>query len=308
METLVDPTSGFASSSTSNRYDELAGPKSSTMAPPIGEDRLWSYIDDYGRMQGPFPERLMRQWTTDGYFQGETLVRCVTPPVGVDLQAGLMADQTCMFFPLFVLFADPDQAFIGQTAWVDSYNHEAKYQLIVKMATEMGMDSSDAVQKASEMKRNELPPELPILLDLMGVRSIDEARNGDAVESDPGDEQAASVNPGGSSNEVPVPPLDATSINAEVAAAIAAAQDDDDLPPGEDEYPDENEDDAELQEVLHRSVGDRGAAEPEHDEELMLALAASREDHTNTQMQQIDSDMEAALKASLADPGLSQSG
>ena len=52
------------------------------------------------------------------------------------------------------------------------YNRAAQYQLVVKMATELGADPTLAVEKAMAMQENSLPPELSILLDLIGMRNI----------------------------------------------------------------------------------------------------------------------------------------
>lgn len=175
----------------------LAGHAASVGAAGV-QDRLWRYIDDFGRQQGPFPERSMKAWTQGGYFHAETLVRCVTPPQGVDLQAGLMPDQTCMLLPLQVLFPDPETAFNGLAAWVPAYNNAAQYQLMVKMATELGGDPTLAVEKAMYMQDNSLPPELPILLDILGMREVGSASGSTGASPGAQATAGASKTPAGS--------------------------------------------------------------------------------------------------------------
>lgn len=151
---------------------DIGGARRPIYAPESGMLAMWTYVDDFDRVQGPFLEPLMRSWVMAGFFGPETLVSCTSVGIpGLDITAGAQADGSCMFQPLGTLFASPHLAFDGSLDWVPSYNHSAQYQSLVSMAMSIGVDGGAATAAVARMRAEQLPADLSLLLDLIAQPS-----------------------------------------------------------------------------------------------------------------------------------------
>jgi hypothetical protein len=161
----------------------------------------WVYLDDTDAQQGPFPEPLMRAWFLAGYFDEDTMVRCTSSHHG-------------MFLPLSVLFPVVQQAFDGGMAWMQEYDSAHRYQDMLNTALSLGCDPLASLQHMHLMRENGLPPDVSLLLDLMGVSELPELTaaspaprsGGEQLEGGAGPAPGSSASASAPATPVPPPP------------------------------------------------------------------------------------------------------
>lgn len=124
----------------------------------------WSYVDDFGREQGPFPEPQMRAWLAAGFFGPETIVRCTTRGVP-GLEASGEGTYATIQHPMFALFGTPEMAFAGDLAWVAKYNEIVRFQKLLATAISFGVDPTQTAVAVRQMHSEGLAPDLTTLLD-----------------------------------------------------------------------------------------------------------------------------------------------
>jgi hypothetical protein len=156
-------------------------------------ESTWVYLDDDNVKQGPFTDQVMQSWLVGGYLHPDMLVRnndfqpLLDPTCGVD-EAGVPT----LFVPLRELFSNIQDAFqTGCSNWIDSYRSAWTYQSLIRSAASFGITVRDAAAQVSHMKQLELPPDLGILLDMLGCTQLSSA----AATTAPLPEQAASTGP-----------------------------------------------------------------------------------------------------------------
>jgi len=153
-----------------------------------GQPTQWTFIDDFGREQGPFPVGQMREWLEQGFFGPETMVRCRSVGVpGVEdaddealavsgggslsaesvAAAATGAGRTALHQPLFALFRSPMDAFSGSFGWVPSFNLALRFQKLLAMAASLGVEPSTAMEAVQHMRRTARDPDLTTMLELI---------------------------------------------------------------------------------------------------------------------------------------------
>ena len=89
-----------------------------------------------------------------------------------------------VYIPLAELFADPRKAFVtGDLSWLPTYQATARYQHLFFSAVKAGVDRTTALAQVHKMKDNNLPPDFSVLLDLCGVKSLDELKKQKAAKA-----------------------------------------------------------------------------------------------------------------------------
>ncbi|KAA0163484.1 hypothetical protein FNF31_02878 [Cafeteria roenbergensis] len=154
---------------------------------------MWSFIDDFGREQGPFPDQQMRGWLSAGYFGPDTLVLCRSTDVpGVDnvdtapsaslaaaaAAAALPGDlsKPTAHLPLFALFPDPSEAFCGGLGWVDTFNSTMRFQALLTQAADLGVDPASAANAAAVLRERGEPASMDSLLDMIHAQRSPDRR------------------------------------------------------------------------------------------------------------------------------------
>jgi hypothetical protein len=138
-------------------------------------EAAWTYLDIRDRPIGPVPESHMRALLYGGAFQPRTLVRCMTPAAGLDASTAAAVDAygvAQVFLPLSTLFPDPAGAFVGDGRWVAAYCAATQYQSLLTHAITLGLPRVHVVPALLYMEREQIPAELGILLDILGVQDL----------------------------------------------------------------------------------------------------------------------------------------
>lgn len=136
-------------------------PQAAVLAKRPPPSSLWFYVDDSDEQQGPFEAAVMREWLEEGHFREDTPVR--------------NAD-AALFLPISELWPDrPDLAFLeeGDECWREQHHLAEAYQSMVSTAVQLGLDQGTVLRTVFLMRQHRIPPDMPILLDLMGVGTDD---------------------------------------------------------------------------------------------------------------------------------------
>lgn len=171
-----------------------AGPRSAAATWPKYDPEqpiAWSFIDDFGREQGPFPDKQMRDWLSAGYFGPDTLVLCRSTDVpgvekveevpsaslaaaaAAEAMPGQLSTPTA-HLPLFALFPDPSEAFCGGLGWVDTFNSTMRFQALLTQAADLGVDPASAASAAAALRERGEPASMDSLLDVIHAQRIPE--------------------------------------------------------------------------------------------------------------------------------------
>jgi hypothetical protein len=156
-------------------------------------ESTWQYIDDAGRVQGPFPASAMRGWLGAGYFSASLRVRAADPlpsaavgrilqscslpgasPVGDWVTHGAAAPgapptvpYAARFLPLATLFPNPRDAFAPEPPG-RSYEAAAGFNALLGWAVATGLGERGALARAVDaMAQQGMQPDPGLLLDLL---------------------------------------------------------------------------------------------------------------------------------------------
>jgi PH domain/GYF domain len=138
-----------------------------TMVPTAQVEKAWFYLDDFDKQQGPFPERAMRQWFLDGYFNSNTLLKFAVPVPSFD-KSCMIDERNCplIFLPLGILFQD-DVSSAFNSNWEQKYVSEIKFQSLVSSAAELELDMDKVFACIISMKSKKANPDIDTLLNFM---------------------------------------------------------------------------------------------------------------------------------------------
>jgi hypothetical protein len=140
-----------------------------------GQGASWVYLDTRDQPIGPVPESHMRALLYAGAFQPRTLVRSLSAANGLQPGSSAAVDAygvPQVFLPLTTLFPDPMGAFVGDGRWVDAYRAATQYQSLLTHAITLGLPRVHVAPALLYMEANQIPAELGILLDVLGVTDM----------------------------------------------------------------------------------------------------------------------------------------